>query len=115
MFYKEAKHIKTKKLKTRINITFAIDLDIDEVHLIQIEKSEGFLAFCIDEIRHEALNVIKNRTKVVDDNGITPSQKLRGRIFYKYKDLVLNQKTKEGWDEYYNRIMNYIIKKLWKE
>ena len=91
----EAKLERTSKLKTRTNLTFSTKQELDDLEILQTIGMTGHLLFSGDEFKRQVEDAMKNRKIVVDENGKTPSQIIRGLIWQ-----LADQNGMNGEDAY---------------
>ena len=110
MFTSKAKHLKTVTHKTRINVTFALPLEVDLMQLFQIEQMDGFLSFNSDPLKKRVEEMMKNTKIGASEKGRSKSQILRGVLF-----LLSEQENKHNYEEFYNSKMDEIIEHFKKK
>lgn len=112
MFITKAKFSGYTIKKTQINITFSIPKDMDEVQLIQSEKTHGYLAYNRDEFKKKVEDFMKNKSIGVDEDGKSESVKLRGKIFILWEELFAAGKTERTAEQFYVDCMQWIRTEL---
>lgn len=98
-------------LKTQINVTFAVKHFDDEtdLYLTQLQGTDGYLIFDGKEIKLAVEEAMKAKDIGIDEDGKSPSQRLRGALFQYWNDCY---DGKETFEEYYLRAMNFEINKV---
>lgn len=90
--------VKLKKvdyLKTETKFVFATKEELDELEVVQMENSIGYLVYNQDEISERAIQVMKDRKFGVPEDGMTPSQILRGKIWNLWNEKFRNTHDEE--------------------
>jgi len=108
MFISQAKLVSFKKQKTQINITFSVPKDVDEIQLMQLEKTAGYLAFNQDQFKKKVEEFMKNKSIGVDEYGKSESTKLRGKIYVIWEEAMQQGKTKKTAEDFYVDTMQWI-------
>lgn len=99
----QAKFEREKSLKTKRNLVFSTKQDIDELELMQMESTEGYLAFNPDEYREKVLNIIKSKRIGVDEGEMTLSQRMRFVFWNVAQEMGIDP------EEFYQKEMLKII------
>lgn len=94
-----AKLKKVDEMKTETKLVFSTKEPLDLLVIEQLTDSIGYLVFNRDELSETALKIAKNRKFGMNDDGFTPSQKLRLAIFNYHNEIESN----EPFESYYQR------------
>lgn len=87
MILVKAKFKAIKRLKKGSNLIFGTIDEIPSHEREQLINGEGWLAFNQDEYRARTLKIIQAKTIGVNENGLSPSQKLRLTLFNVAQEL----------------------------
>jgi len=100
----QAKLTGVKRMKTRLKISFSTADAIDELVLLQLRNTEGWLAFNEDKFKEQVEKAMEARSIAVSTKGKSKSQTLRGILWSVWNTLDEDI----TFEKYYEREMSKI-------
>ena len=107
----EAKFLRFKQLKSRVNLTFATK-SVDSVELMQATGTEGNLLFVSDEIKAEVEAAMRDKKIGMQESGWTKSQDMRGLIIQLWMEDNKGMDRDTYYRKYMDTVNNHIRSKL---
>jgi hypothetical protein len=105
------RHQKTTKSKIQTKLEFVTMEEIPESEIQQIDKTPGYLFFKEDKFSQEQREIMKNKKFGMDDKGMRPSQKLRGKLM----DIWEAKGSQKSFEQFYKDSIDHLIDNLSKK